>query len=221
MENYRILEIPEYFELLLAVANGYNYASKIATYFGREGKIIGHNKKQPTITEQLHTLERYGIVKEKEYSKAKVYEVNWNPIINIFYNVVKTALNDIEYVFGKKDVRKIKMVGLEHIVPSEFIKDFFSLHVDSLTIGVIAIKHKGISELVLGFFAAISHLEKKDLNAIIKKYSIDKPVLLEVADFINHYLYISELQTLQSLIYTGSGFRKVVGLKKSGEKHEK
>ena len=199
MEDRNILETPEYLELLLTVANGYNYASKIALYFSEEGKIIGHGKKQPTITEQLHTLEKYDLIRKKEYSKAKLYEINWDPIIKTFYHIVDAALNDITYVFGAKDSKKLKKIGLQNILPNDFIRDFFSLHGESLTIGIIAVKHKGLSELVLGFFSAILKLDKKELDKLVKRYSINRQGLLEISNFISKYSYFHESHTLEHI----------------------
>ena len=199
MEDYRILEIPEYLELLLAVANGYNYASKIAAYFSKEGEIIGHGKKQPTITEQLHTLKKYGLVKEKGYSKSKIYEINWDKTVRAFYRIINIALDDIVYAWSEKDSKALKKIGVQNIVPTELIKDFFISHVDSLTVGGTAVKHKGISELTLGFFAAIIQLEDKYVNKLVKRYSINKAGLLKIADFINYYSYLPELLTLEDI----------------------
>lgn len=197
MRDYQILEIPEYLELLLAVANGYNYASKIAAYFSKEGKIIGHGKKQPTITEQLSTLEKHGLVREKEYSKAKIYEINWDPIIKAFYDITNSALKDIKYAWGISDFKKLKKIGIRNIIPTNLIKDFFSSHIDALTIGIITTKHKGISELVLGFFAAIIQLRKNKVRDLVEKYNIDEFSLLQVSKFASLYLYIQEFMTLQ------------------------
>lgn len=199
MQRENILEKPEYLELLLAVAAGYNYASKIADLFRNGGRIIGHGKKQPTITEQLHALEKLGFLKEKEYTKAKIYEVNFSLITAEFYSVIETALKDMKYTRDTKTYYVMKKIGVRKIISEKFIKDFISNYLDSLTGGIIAIKHKGISELILGFFAAIKELNKEDLVKLAKKYKVNEQYLLLLAEFISFYLYMPELTTLQEL----------------------
>ena len=72
-----------------------------------------------------------------------------------------------------------------------------SSHIEALTIGIITTEHKGISELILGFFAAIIQLRKNRIAELVKKYNIDEFSLLQVSKFAGLYLYIPEFMTLQ------------------------
>ncbi|MEM0144015.1 MAG: hypothetical protein QXL94_08790 [Candidatus Parvarchaeum sp.] len=214
MQKEDILEKPEYLELLLAVAAGYDYASKIANFFRDNGRIIGHGKKQPTITEQLHALKKLGFLKEKEYTKAKIYEVNFSRITARFYFVAETALKDIKYTLGTETYDVINEVGVRNIIKEKLIRDFIISYLDSLTVGMIAIKHKGISELVLGFFAAIKKLNKEDLRKLAKKYKVNEQYLLLLAEFISFYSYIPEFTSLQELSIIEEAYDKSADIEK-------
>ena len=85
-KQIRTLEKPEYFDILLEILVGDNYASKIARHL---------EKKQPTITEQLKNLEILGIIETvKMKGGAKRYQVNFDAISNYVYAMIE-ELRDI------------------------------------------------------------------------------------------------------------------------------
>ncbi|MHA1582144.1 MAG: ArsR/SmtB family transcription factor [Candidatus Baldrarchaeia archaeon] len=184
-----LLQKPAYTEVLLCIIGKKNYASVIA-------RILG--KKQPTVTEQLKELERANLIKPLKRGKSQRYAVNWDTLLGAFYEIVNEVIEVREEYLEKKDVERIKKVGLEKIVPPRLIKTFLREYFS--TFRDLGGKKKAFDELVFSFFAAINSLEKPLWKKLIKKFEIDEKSLSFLASLIEFEMYAIEITALETYL---------------------
>jgi DNA-binding transcriptional ArsR family regulator len=197
-EVLEVLEKPTYTEILLCIISGKNYATAIAKFL---------NKKQPTVTEQLSLLEKLRIIKFKTRGKAKEYEVNWDVLLTIFYDIIKEVLDARSNFLSKKEINRIKKVGIKNIVPPELIKIFLKEYF--LTFVELGGKRKGFDEIIFSFFSALNNLEKKYMKKLTRIFRIDENALYSLADLME--FEISGIEQTAIMTY----------LDMMGEKHAK
>ncbi len=197
-EVLEVLEKPTYTEVLLCIVSGKNYATAIAKFL---------NKKQPTVTEQLSLLEKLQIIKFKARGKAKEYEVNWDVLLTIFYDIIEEVLDTRSDFLSKKEIEKIKKLGIKNIVPPKLIKTFLREYF--LTFVELGGKRKGFDEIIFSFFSALNNLEKKYMRKLAKIFRTDEDVLYSLANLIE--FEISGIEQTAIMTY----------LDMMGEKHAK
>jgi len=172
-EVLEVLEKPTYTEVLFCIISGKNYATAIAKFL---------NKKQPTVTEQLSLLERLQIIKFKARGKAKEYEVNWDVLLTVFYDIIEQVLDAHSNFFSKKEIERIKKLGIKNIVPLEFIKTFLKEYF--LTFVELGGKRKGFDEIIFSFFSALNNLEKSYMKKLARIFRIDENALYSLANIM-------------------------------------
>jgi DNA-binding transcriptional ArsR family regulator len=185
-----ILENPTYLEVLLSIINGKNYATAIARYLG---------KKQPTVTEQLKELEKYKLIKPLKREKSQKYEVNWDLLLKIFYDIISEILTLRGKDFlSKEEEEKIKKIGIEKIVPlmliKEFLKEYFIFLKD------LGGKKKGFDEIIFSFFCALNNLEESSYKKLIRKFGIDGKALKILANLMAFEIYGIEQTALETYL---------------------
>ena len=179
MENKKVDEILEilenitYTEVLLCLISGKNYSTSIA-------KVLG--KKQPTVTEQLNKLYELGLIFLKERKKAKIFEVNWDLLIRIFYDIINETLELRGEYISKEDLNKIKNCDLKKVIPPKLIKDFLREYY--FTLNELGGKKKGFDEIIFSFFAAINNLEEEHWNRLIKLFKINGEILKVISNLM-------------------------------------
>lgn len=181
-------------EVLLSVASGKNYATSIAEYL---------KKKQPTVTEQLKVLESHQLIRVLKRSKAKEYEVNWNILLEIFYDVVKDTIENRKGFLMGADAEKLEGKKLEEIVPTDLIKIFFTEYLP--TFRDLGGKKKGFDELTFSFFSAINNLEERYSEKLKKKFDIDEEVLYALANLMEFEISGIEETAIASYLEIGEG----------------
>jgi DNA-binding transcriptional ArsR family regulator len=185
-----ILENPTYLEVLLSIIIGKNYATAIAKYLG---------KKQPTVTEQLKELEKYKLIKPLKREKSQKYEVNWDLLLETFYDIISEILTLRGGDFlSKEEEERIKKVGIEKIVPPMLIKDFLKEYFIALK--NIGGKRKGFDEIIFSFFCALNNMEKPSRKKLIKKFDIDEESLLTIANLMAFEIYGIEQTALETYL---------------------
>jgi len=172
-EVLEVLEKPTYTEVLLCIVSGKNYATAIAKFL---------NKKQPTVTEQLSLLEKLQIIKFKARGKAKEYEVNWDVLLTIFYDIIEEVLDARSDFLSKKEIDKIKKLGIRNIIPPELIKTFLKEYF--LTFVELGGKRKGFDEIIFSFFSALNNLEKRYMKRLSKIFGVDEDALYSLANLM-------------------------------------
>jgi len=170
-----LLEKPAYTEILLCIISGKNYATAIA----KELK-----KKQPTVTEQLKELEKVGLIKPLQREKSQKYEVNWDMLLRVFYDVVDEALeaSRARGFVDKKEMGKIREIGIENIIPPSLIKTFLQEYF--VTFKEFVSKRKGFDEIIFSFFAALNNLRKTSWRKLVKKFGVDEESLATLANLM-------------------------------------
>jgi DNA-binding transcriptional ArsR family regulator len=185
-----ILENPTYLEVLLSIIIGKNYATAIARYLG---------KKQPTVTEQLKELEKFKLIKPLKREKSQKYEVNWDLLLKIFYDIINEILKLREGDFlSKEEEERIKKIGIEKIVPPILIKDFLKEYF--IFLKDLGGKRKGFDEIIFSFFCALNNLEKASYKKLIKKFGIDGKALRILANLMAFEIYGIEQTTLETYL---------------------
>ena len=146
----RILEKPEYFDIVLSVLNGYDYSSKIARELG---------KKQPTVTEQLNRLENLGIVRIVKKSKSKKFEVVEGVLCEYVYSMIEEFRDyrekeDVEGYFQARKLKKLDRDAIEKAIPCKLISAFF-FHYSVMYLDILGGKIRTIDDIVISFFGAL------------------------------------------------------------------
>lgn len=185
-----ILENPAYLEVLLSIIIGKNYATEIAKYL---------EKKQPTVTEQLKELEKFKLIKPLKREKSQKYEVNWDLLLEVFYDIVKEVfeIRKDDYL-TKEEEEKIKKIGINKIVPPILIKDFLKEYF--IMLKDLGGKRKGFDEIIFSFFCAINNLEEKSYKKLIKKFGIDGKALGILANLMSFEIYGIEQTTIETYL---------------------
>ena len=185
-----ILENPTYLEVLLSIINGKNYATSIARYLG---------KKQPTVTEQLKELEKFKLIKPLKREKSQKYEVNWDLLLETFYDIISEILTlRGENFLSKEEVIRIKKIGIEKIVPPILIKDFLKEYF--ITLKDLGGKRKGFDEIIFSFFCALNNMKKSSRKKLIKKFDIDGKALRILANLMAFEIYGIEQTALEAYL---------------------
>jgi DNA-binding transcriptional ArsR family regulator len=157
-----ILERPAYVEVLLSITAGKNYASSIARCL---------KKKQPTVTEQLTRLENLGLIKQLSREKSKEYEVNWDLLLAVFYEVIKET-RKVRKEYLTKEEKMVLKKDLKKIVPPDLIKVFLREYFETfLDLGG---KRKGFDEIIFSFFSALDSLDKSHWQKLKREFNIDE-----------------------------------------------
>jgi len=187
----KVLRNTTFWEIILAIIRGKNYATAIARDLG---------KKQPTVTEQLEVLRKSQLIRPAKREKAQRYELNWEAILRAFYEVVFEAL-DFVSKFRKRlapEIRRLKIThvqDLKKVIPEELIKSFLKEY--STTIAAFGGKKKTFDELVFSFFCALSNLERQHWSLLCKKFNVsDEKALLTIAEVLEFEIYGIELTAL-------------------------
>jgi DNA-binding transcriptional ArsR family regulator len=185
-----ILENPTYLEVLLSIIIGKNYATSIARYLG---------KKQPTVTEQLKELEKFKLIKPLKREKSQKYEVNWDLLLKIFYDIISEILKLREGDFlSKEEEERIKKIGIEKIVPPILIKDFLKEYF--IFLKDMGGKRKGFDEIIFSFFCALNNLEESTYKKLIRKFGIDEKALKILANLMAFEIYGIEQTALETYL---------------------
>jgi DNA-binding transcriptional ArsR family regulator len=167
-----LLENFTFMEILLSIISGKDYSSAIA-------KTL--KKSQPTVTEQLKKLEATQLIKPLSRKKAQAYEINWDLLFDIFYNLVYRVASLREEYFENAD--KITRSNLEAIVTRDlfkaFLRSYFSCFRD------LGGQKKGFDEIVFSFFDAFERLSKKDRNKIINEFGLDEENFTNIAKIVS------------------------------------
>lgn len=169
-----MLEKPTYTEVLLRVIGGKNnYATSIAKHL---------KKKQPTVTEQLKEMEKIKLIKPLKREKSKKYEVNWDILLDVFYDIMNEVFEARKDYLTEGEIKRIKKVGLRKIVPPKLIKIFLREY--SLTLMDLGGKRKGFDEIIFSFFSALNNLGKPHRQKLIKEFGIDEKGLSILANLM-------------------------------------
>jgi len=172
------LEKLKYFDVLLYILYGSNYASSIAKDMG---------KTQPTITEQLQKMEELDLVEPLKKGKSKRYQVKYETLAEYVYYLVKEyldfrkAYNDAE-VFDKRELEKLNETSIRKALPIDLIADFFEYY--ALDLNMVGGKVKAIDEVIFSFFGAVDSLEDKYYNELIERYKIPKRSFSTIVDIM-------------------------------------
>lgn len=183
-----ILERPTYVEVLLSIAAGKNYASSIARYL---------KKKQPTVTEQLTRLENLGLVKPLSRGKSKGYEVNWDLLLMVFYDMIREAGKIRKGYLMREEIRVLKK-ELRKIVPPDLIKGFLREYFE--TFSDLGGKRKGFDEIIFSFFSALNSLDKPHWRKLKRKFNIDEKSLAILASFMQFEINGIERTALETYL---------------------
>ena len=184
-----LLEKPAYTEVLLSIISGKNYATSIA-------KCLG--KKQPTVTEQLKELEKAGLIKPSKRERSQKYEVKWDILLQVFYEIVNEVFKERKEYLTKAEIKRIENIGLKRVVPPAlvkvFLKEYFSTLMD------LGGKKKGFDEIVFSFFGALNNLEKRYWRKLIDKFEIDDKSLSILANLMEFEISGIEQTTLMTYL---------------------
>ena len=190
-EALDMLENPTLVEVLLCIVSGKDYSSAIA-------KAL--KKSQPTVTEQLKQLESAQLVNALGRKQALSFEVNWDMLLQVFYDVVFDILELREEYFSGIDLKRITRSSLEGIVPrilfKDFLKEYFS------TVQDLGGKRKGFDEIIFSFFVAIERLDERDWKKLLNQYQLDGVNLRDVANVVGFEICAVEETALTGLIMT-------------------
>lgn len=180
-QQIKTLEKPEYFEVVMQILYENNYASKIARSL---------EKKQPTITEQLNSLERLDIIIPLETKGgAKKFRVNFGVIADYVYSMIlefrdfRLSGFDIG-IFGQSKLEKLDYKSIENALPRDLLKEFFEFYAIG-QIDLVGGKKKRIDEIVLSFFAALDDLNNDERNRLIKEYEVKKTNFETIIDLMS------------------------------------
>ncbi|HLH45202.1 MAG TPA: hypothetical protein VKV31_00295 [bacterium] len=171
-----LLEKPACIEVLFCIISSKNYAATIV----RELK-----KKQPTVTEQLKELEKVGLIKPLQREKSQKYKVNWDLLLWVFYDVINEAFEDSMVrclLITKKEMNRIKEIGVERIVPPPLIKTFLQEYFTAFK--ELGGKRKEFDEIIFSFLAALSNLRKISWRKLVKKFGLDVEILATLANLM-------------------------------------
>jgi DNA-binding transcriptional ArsR family regulator len=185
-----ILENPTYLEVLLSIIIGKNYATAIARYLG---------KKQPTVTEQLKELEKFKLIRPLKREKSQKYEVNWDLLLETFYDIINETLKLRGKDFlSKEEEERIKKIGIKKIVPPMLIKDFLKEYF--IFLKDLGGKRKGFDEIIFSFFCALNNLEESSYKKLIRKFGIDEKALKILANLMAFEIYGIEQTALETYL---------------------
>jgi DNA-binding transcriptional ArsR family regulator len=185
-----ILERPAYLEILLSVAAGKNYASSIARCL---------KKKQPTVTEQLARLESLRLVKPLSRGRSKKYEVNWDLLLAVFYDMIGEA-RKVRKGYLTREEKMVLKKDLEKIVPPDLIKVFLREYFETfLELGG---KRKGFDEIIFSFFCALDNLDKSYWRKLRSRFKIDEKSLAVLARFMQ--FWVNEIEQTAFMNYLNS-----------------
>lgn len=187
-----LLERYTFFEVLLCVIGGKNYSSAIA-------KTL--KKSQPTVTEQLTRLRATQIIKALNRGNAQTFEVNWELLFEIFYNIVYQTVTVRKECFQENEIKRLTRASLEGIVPRSLFKDFLREYY--YTFRDSGGKKKGFDEIIFSFFLALAELDKADWKKIINQYGIDGDILATVSNALGFEVYGIEQTALIMLPEVG------------------
>jgi len=168
-----VLEKFTYTEILLYIIGGKNYATSIARLL---------KKRQPTVTEQLKVLEKLQLIKPIKRDKSKKYTVNWDILLEVFYEVVNDVLQNRKEFLSKEEVKRIEEIGIENIIPPRLIKDFLGEY--AFAYMEFGGKRKGFDEIIFSFFSALNNLDKSYRKRLVKEFDIDEKSLLALANLM-------------------------------------
>lgn len=175
----KALEKQEYFDVLLYILDGSDYASKIAKEMG---------KTQPTITEQLQKMEELELVESLKKGKSKRYQVNYEALSEYVYTLVeeyrdyRKKHNDLGR-FDDEKLDRLDEAAIRTALPIELIADFFNYYAIGI-VDLVGGKIKPIDEVVVSFFGAVDSLEEEYYSRLIKDYKIRKKSFNTVVDFM-------------------------------------
>jgi len=188
VEQYQLMENPTYLETILVIGAGVNYASAIARKL---------HKKQPTVTEQLRTLEQAGLIAVWERGEALKFAVKWEILTEAFYEMVRQVVKAHEDTENRQFLSKMEKVELDEVIPRILIENFLKGYIDTfLDLGG---KHKGLGELILAFFDGLTNLDSIERRHLVKRYALDEELLESIASHLAIELSINEKITLESL----------------------
>lgn len=193
-----VLDNPTYTAILLCIIGGENYAMSIAHTLG---------KKQPTVTEQLKELEKVKLIIPLKRGKAQRYKVNWFPLIDKFYELIDDVfderIDDLSLSYSKEEIKRIREIGWEKIVPPDLIKLFLKEYSSTLlSVGGIV---KNFSEIIFSFFAALNNLDKKLWKKLVKEFDLDEERLRLIANLMEFELFGVELSAIESYFLLKEG----------------
>lgn len=188
-EALDLLENSTFFEVLLCVISGKDYSSAIA-------KAL--KKSQPTVTEQLKQLEAARLIKALNRKKAQAYEVNWDLLFEIFYDVVYDAIALREEYLEKDELKRITRTSLEGIIPRNMFKKFLIEYFSTLQ--DLGGKRKGLDEIILSFFLAMEKLNKRDWKKLLSKFGSDENNLATIANAVGYEVFAIEQTALIMLL---------------------
>lgn len=177
-KQIKAFEKQEYFDVLLYILYGSDYASSIAEDMG---------KTQPTITEQLQKMEELDLVEPLKKGKSKRYQVKYETLAEYVYSLVEEdrdyrKVNNDPERFDKRELEKLNETVIRRALPIDLIADFFQYY--AIGLDVIGGKVKAIDEVIVSFFGAVDSLEDKDYNELIKKYKIPKSSFATIVDIM-------------------------------------
>lgn len=179
-KQIKILNKPEYMTVLLEIMVGNDYASKIAKDL---------EKKQPTITEQLNSLEELEIVHVKKRTKAKKYEVNNEIVVEAVYSMIEEFKDfwmeaDSIGIFSKERLKKMSRKGIEKSIPPKLILDFFHHYAIGL-VDVVGGELRGMGDILRTFFGALDVLDEEEKERLFQAYKITKRNFKEIVHFMS------------------------------------
>lgn len=188
-EIWDALENSTLVQVLLCIISGKNYATAIA-------KVL--KKKQPTVTEQLKQLEGVGLIKALKRRKAQKYDVDWDLLLEVFYDLIEDVLELRKEYFASDELEKIEKTNLQGIIPRDLVKGFLKEYFD--TFMSVGGKKKGFDEIIFSFFSAINKLEERDRRRLVRKFRIDEKILAVIADAVEFETYGVEQTALTSFL---------------------
>lgn len=202
-----ILEKPEYFDVVLSILVGNDYASGIARTLG---------KKQPTITEQLNTLEKQGIVEVIRREKSKRFRVRSEILCEYTYSMIEIfrdfrEKDDVYGLFTAEKLKEIDRKSIEEAVPCDLIMSFFEYYaVGRIDLGIGG-KVKNIGDIIIAFFGALDSLggdDKKEISYLKREFSINSKVFDSIVELMSFESFRMELVAITTLLDTKKRERK-------------
>ncbi|EFD92667.1 MAG: hypothetical protein BJBARM5_0625 [Candidatus Parvarchaeum acidophilus ARMAN-5] len=171
-----LLENPVYFEIITAIAGGYNYSTKLAKFLG---------KKQATVTEQLKYLEEEKLIIPEKRSLSQTYSVNWKIITTAFWEVIRQVIKK-QHEYGNKNGIDLRKLNFKIIAPEELIKSFIKDY--AIELASVQATPKPLSILVPAMFIAINNLSNKKLENLTVKFKLDKNMIKKLDEVMEFEL---------------------------------
>ena len=185
----QLLENSTFVEILLCIISGKDYATAIA-------RVL--KKRQPTVTEQLKQLERVGLIKALKRRKAQKYEVDWDLLLDVFYDVVEDVIELRREYLASDELRKIEQTNLQGIIPRGLVKGFLKEYFDTLI--DLGGKKKGFDEIIFSFFSAINRLDERDWKRLVRSFKIDETIFSVIANAVEFEIYGVEQTALATFL---------------------